>query len=279
MWLLRSSSSRGILLTVAIAAGALLWTAMAPAQDAGKSAAQTAAERTNAAANHLAQDRQLQSERAQRSNDALRSVDQTAVVPKSDFELPKNWKARTQKRRGSNDVPLTAKERKILRTLDSTLSVAFRNSRFEDVIQYLQTATGLPIIVLKSAMEDAAVTYDTPVTLQVKNVSVRSILRKILGDLGLAYVIKDEAVQVVTPQQAREMMVVRVHYIGDLLFGGELARRIQAAQLIQLITSTIDPQSWEVHGGQGKIYYDDLRRSLVIKQNAELQPVLSGHSR
>ena len=68
---------------------------------------------------------------------------------------------------------------------------------------------------------------------------------------------------------------MRVHYIGDLLFGGELARQVQAAQLISLITGTIDPQSWEVNGGPGKIFYDDLRRSLVIKQSVELQPVLS----
>src|SRR5207245_2092143 len=146
------------------------------------------------------------------------------------------------------------------------LSVSFKNSRFEDVTEYLHTVSGLPIIMDKTALEEAAVTYDTPVTLQVKGVSVRSLLRKILGDLGLTYVIKDEAVQVVTAQQARQMLVVRVHYVGDLLFGGELARRIQALQLINLITSTLDPQSWEVNGGPGKIFYDDLRRSLVIKQ-------------
>jgi hypothetical protein len=242
----------------------------------GKPAAQTAADRASAAADRVAENRRLQSERAQRANDALRSVDQTALLPKNDYELPKNWKVRTQNRRGSNDVPLTAKERMILRTLDSPLSVSFKNSRFEDVIDYLQTVTGLPIVVFKTAMEEAGVTYDSPVTLQVKNVSGRSVLRKILSDLGLAYLIKDQTVEVVTPQQAREMMTVRVQYVGDLLFGGALARSIQAAQLIELITSTIDPQSWEVHGGPGKIYYDDLRRSLIIKQSAELQPVLSG---
>jgi hypothetical protein len=239
-------------------------------------AAHTAADRTSETANRVAENRQLQSERERRTNDALREVDRTALPPKSDFTLPKDWKARTQNRKGSNDVPLTAKERVILRTLDSTISVGFRDSRFEDVIDYLQTVTGLRIIVDKTALEEAGGTYDTPVTLKVNGVTVRSLLRKILGDLGLAYVIKDEAIQVVTAQQARENLVVRVHYIGDLLFGDELARRIEATQLIDLITQTIDPQSWQVHGGPGKIFYDDLRRSLVIKQSAELQPVLSG---
>lgn len=245
-------------------------------KEAGNTPAQNAADRSNTTADRVAENRQLQSERERRTQDALREVDRTALAPRNDFELPKDWKARVQNRRGSNDIPLTAKERTILRALDATLSVSFKNSRFEDVIDYLQTVTGLPTVVHKIALDEVGVSYDTPVTLRVKGVTVRTLLRKILGDLGLAYVIRDEAVQVVTVQQAREQQVVRVHYIGDLLFGGELARHIQAAQLINVITSTVEPQSWQVNGGTGKIFYDDLRRSLVIKQSAELQPVLSG---
>jgi hypothetical protein len=239
-------------------------------------AAQTTADRTNATANRVAENRQLQNDRERRGTDVLREVDKTALLPKSDFELPRDWKTRTQNRKGSNELPLTAKERAILQALDSTISVSFKNSRFEDVIEYLQTVTGLPIIVPKAGLEEVGAAYDTPVTLQVKGVTVRSLLRKILGDIGLTYVIRAEAIQAVTPQQARDMQVVRVHYIGDLLVGGELSRMLQAAQLINLITSTVDPQSWEVNGGPGKIFYDERRRSLIIKQSTELQPVLAG---
>src|SRR5438270_177060 len=178
--------------------------------EAGHLSPESAADRTNATANRLAENRQLQSERERRTNDALRAVDRTALAPRSDFELPKDWKARTQTRKGSNDISLSVKERTILRKLDSTLSPSFKNSRFEDVIDYLQTVTGLPIAVHTTALEEAGVSYDTPVTLQVKGITVRSVLRKILADLGLAYVIKDEAVQVVTAQQARDMLTVRV---------------------------------------------------------------------
>ncbi|HLJ94322.1 MAG TPA: hypothetical protein VKU02_14140 [Gemmataceae bacterium] len=245
-------------------------------KEAGNPAAASAAERTNSMADRVMENRQLQTERERRTTDALRQIDRTALLPRSDFELPKDWKARTQNRKGSNDIPLTPKERAVLRTLDAPISVSFKNSRFEDVIDYLQTVTGLPIAVHRTALEAVGVSYDTPVTLQIKGVALRSVLRKILNELGLAYVVKDETLQVVTAEEARATLVVRVHYIGDLLFGGELARQIQAAQLIELITSTIEPQSWQGHGGSGKIFYDDLRRSLVIQQSAEVQPVLSG---
>src|SRR5207245_11361278 len=79
-------------------------------KETGNPAAQTAADRTNATANRAAENRQLQSERERRTNDARRDVDKRALAPKSEFELPKDWKPRIQNRKGSNDVLLTAKE-------------------------------------------------------------------------------------------------------------------------------------------------------------------------
>jgi len=120
-------------------------------------------------------------------------------------------------------------------------------------------------------MEEVGVTYDSPVSVNVKGVTARFVLRKILGDLGLTFVIKDEVIEVMTPKKAQDMMVVRTYYVGDLV-----ANRWQAAQIIDLIQSTIDPESWKANGGAGTIAYHPLTRSLVIKQSAEFHGVLSG---
>jgi hypothetical protein len=235
-----------------------------------------AGNRTSAVNKQLADNRQLQLERERRTSGALRDVDKTALPPKGDVEFPRDWKARTQDRKNMNEVPLTAKERAILRALDSTISVRFKNSPFESVIEYLQTTTGQPILLNRSALEAKEVTYETPVTVEVKGVTLRFLLRKVLNDLGLAYVIKGEAIQVVTAEQAREMTTTRVQYVGDLISAlTRAARVLQAAQLIDLIQNTIDPSVWQVNGGPGTIIYNDLTRSLVIKAPAEVQPVLS----
>src|SRR5207244_8352565 len=47
----------------------------------------------------------------------------------------------------------------------------------------------------------------------------RNVLRKIFNELGLTYIIKDEMIQVVTASRAKDMMVVRRYYVGDLLAG------------------------------------------------------------
>ena len=44
----------------------------------------------------------------------------------------------------------------------------------------------------------------------------------------------------------------------------------QAIQLIDLIQNTIEPDSWQVNGGKGSIYYFDQLKVLVIRQTGEV---------
>jgi hypothetical protein len=49
--------------------------------------------------------------------------------------------------------------------------------------------------------------------------------------------------------------------------GGEAAR---AVELIELIQNTIAPESWNVNGGNGSIYYFSLLKVLVVRQTGEV---------
>lgn len=42
------------------------------------------------------------------------------------------------------------------------------------------------------------------------------------------------------------------------------------AELIELITTTLAPQTWEQNGGEGSIYYYNNFRVLVVRQTAEI---------
>ena len=119
------------------------------------------------------------------------------MPPADDITFPKDFRERTKNRK-SQLIPLTAKEKAIMQSLGTPISVNFKDSRFEDVIEYLATFTNQPIVLDKNDLADAQVTYETPVNVRVRSVSVRSLLRKILNELGLTYVIKDEVIQVVS---------------------------------------------------------------------------------
>jgi hypothetical protein len=110
----------------------------------------------------------------------------------------------------------------------------------------------------------------------LRNVAGRTVLRKILGDAGLTYIIKDEAIQIVSPQTAKEMMVTRVYSISDLTTSriggtglGALETLKNVATIIELIEDSVDPQSWRKNGGNGTIRYDAVSQALIVKQSAE----------
>lgn len=57
--------------------------------------------------------------------------------------------------------------------------------------------------------------------------------------------------------------------------GGAIDER-GADELIELITTTIDPETWEVHGGKGSIFYFSNFRVLVVRQTQDVHAKLGG---
>jgi hypothetical protein len=236
------------------------------------SPAAAASARVTATKDQIASNRDLQSEADRRRLAAIRSVEKSALPPVGDYELPKDWREKT-KRRTAGPV-MTAKEKAILQALDTPINATFKDSHFQDVIRYLATFSGQPIILDKQALEEAGVTYDSLVSLDAKGLTMRTVLRKILGDVGLTYVIREEAIQVTTPVKAENMLVTKVYYIGDLIVSGALPAR-SVRRMIELIQETVEPRSWQANGGKAAIFYDPGTMSLVIKQSAEFQSVIA----
>jgi hypothetical protein len=238
----------------------------------GGSPAVGASARVTGTKEQVAANRDLKTEQDRRRLAAMREVDKSALPPVGDYELPKDWKEKT-KRRTAGPV-MTAKEKAILQALDTPITVSFQNSPFQDVIRYLATLTGQPILLDKQALDEAGVTYESQVTLETKGMTMRTVLRKILGDLGLAYVVREEAIQVTTPLKAESMLVTKVYYVGDLVSQGGLPSR-NARRLIEMIQSTVEPRSWQANGGKANIVYDPATGSLIVKQSAEFQSVIA----
>jgi hypothetical protein len=170
---------------------------------------------------------------------------------------------------------LTAKEKALLKMLNSTLSVDFKDTTLKEALELIQEKTNntLPIIMDEGSLKEANIESDEPVTFKVRKATVRTILKKILADKGLTYVIKEATLLVVTPQKAREMMVVRTYPVGDLLgsnnpfldpFGFQQLAAINS--LINVIKTTIEPSIWE----QGATITFFPPGSLIIRAPAEL---------
>ena len=232
----------------------------------------------------IAEARRLQKEKEARTDKVIGSdITKSATPPKGDIEFPppEQW-ARLTKARAKKQ--LTEKEQQILKTLDSSIKADFKDSRLEDVIDYLQTRTGLSIILDKAALDEANASYDTLVTANFKQgVSVRTLLRVVLGKAGLTYIVKDEAITVMTPERAKSMLVTKTYYLGDLVgytdvtLGPVLTQAKMLAagrEIVEMIKGSVDPNSWRDNGGEGTIVFDPRTLSIVVKQTAEVHSIL-----
>ncbi|MFO0809740.1 MAG: hypothetical protein U0746_14045 [Gemmataceae bacterium] len=228
----------------------------------------------------------IQSEAEQRRVAVAADLDRSAIPASENVEFPKDWKEKSAKRLKPT---LSPAEMRLMQTLNSPLPAEFKAARLQDAIDYLSNKTGQAIFLDKAMLDEAGTSYDTPVTFNARTpVTMRTILRSVLSQANLTYVVREGTVQVTTPQRAKDMMVTKAYYVGDLIGaaglpfgsqplapGGDSAQmNLQVAMIMEMIRTSIDPLSWNGQGGTGSIGYNIQTMSLVIRQSAEVHAMI-----
>jgi hypothetical protein len=167
-------------------------------------------------------------------------------------------------------------EREIERKLSRPVSLSCSDVPLRQVIDDLRTVQGINIYLDARAFEEAGISPDDlKVTVKLDGVSFKSALALILRPYHLTYVVKDGVLQITTPPHARGMAQTKLYAVKDLLLiPGTQAKETPAApeaQLLQLIASTVAPESWREMGGQGIIEYFPTTKTLVIHQTPDVQ--------
>ncbi|MCI0704777.1 MAG: hypothetical protein L0241_27280 [Planctomycetia bacterium] len=205
-----------------------------------------------------------------------------------DMEFPKGWKELSERRKLSGMMQLTAKEKKIIEALDKPISVNFANRPLEEALQDLSNAFDQPLLIDKKSLDDLGLDLKKGVTLQTPQaLSGRTVLRSILATQGLTFVVKDETIQIVTVERARNMLTTRTYYLGDLIQAGPFSdprfgpvvNAMQAAEnakvLVDMIVKSVDPLMWKENGGPGSVTFHFPSKSIIVRASAEVHYSLS----
>lgn len=165
----------------------------------------------------------------------------------------------------------SASKKAILEALNRPVTVSEVKTPLGDIIKYLSEATDVPIRYDITSLEEAGLTTDTEVTIAADGVSLRSALNTLLNEHGLTWLIEYEAVLITTRERGDLMMVNYVYDVRELVAVGPYAES-DFESLIEVITSTIAPQTWDEVGGPGSIeaYENDRLMGLVV---AQTQPI------
>ncbi|HMC11775.1 MAG TPA: hypothetical protein VKH44_10810, partial [Pirellulaceae bacterium] len=136
------------------------------------------------------------------------------------YVAPEQWADLTRRREKYKAVDLGKQggaEQRIFSELSKTTEVDAVEMALKDVVEYLAGRHQIPMVLSLKKLEEASVSPDTPVTKTLRGVTLRSALRLILKDLELTYVVRDEVLQITTPEDAESQLITKVYPVGDLV--------------------------------------------------------------
>jgi hypothetical protein len=221
---------------------------------------------------------------------AIGGIAKSSIPQGEDVNFPKDWASKTKLREKYAGPVLSPKEIALVKALNSVMSVDFNETPLKTVLEVLQDRTGQAIIVDLASLKEANTDYTDPVTFKVNKAQFSTILRKVLRDNGLTYVIREGTLQVVTAAKAREMMTVRTYPISDLVQSGSLGQQfgpfVARAQmlnnvqgLILMIQNSVDPSIWQANGGSASITFSEPGMALIIRAPTEFHYQFGGGGR
>jgi hypothetical protein len=143
----------------------------------------------------------------------------------------------------------------ISEALSSSTEIEFIDAPLEDFVDFLKDYHKLEIQLDKRALDDVGIEPGHPVTCDLKGISLRSALRLILSQMDLTYTIQDEVLLITTPEEAETKLITEIYVVTDLLSSDGPAGHYpnDGKTLINLITSTVIPTSWDTVGGPGSV--------------------------
>ncbi len=160
----------------------------------------------------------------------------------------------------------SAAERAIERALLETTALSFVETPLNDVVSYLENEHLIPIVIDIKAIEEIALSPDTPVTAHISGIKLRSAINHVLRDIGLTHIINNEMLLITTPEVAEQAVETRVYALDD-------DSTVDISQLAEMIPKVIAPDSWDEVGGEGTVVAHG--EGLVILQTQEVHDQIS----
>lgn len=174
-------------------------------------------------------------------------------------------------------------EAAIKQALAQPTEIEFIEAPLTDVIDNLKEHHHIEIQLDNKALGDVGIGSDTPVTRNLKGVSLRSAINLLLRDLNLTWIIQDEVLLITTPEEAESRLATKVYDVSDLVVCRDKDDELwdDYDTLIDVIVSTIKPTTWDCVGGPGSISGASLgtAKVLIVSQvqdvHEEIAPLLA----
>ena len=184
-------------------------------------------------------------------------------------------------------------EQRIAKALNAKIALKFDKTPLSEVARHIATQAGINVVVDNLGLTDEGVTPDEKITIDVKDVTLGSALGLILKPLRLGYFVQDEVLKITSQTRMQGPLEVRTYPVADLVVPMpqrvsldmrkkpakfdppnpkmvEKVTRADCDNLIELIATTVEPDSWAEKGGSGSMRSYETTLSLVIRQTQKV---------
>ena len=102
-------------------------------------------------------------------------------------------------------------EKRIRAKLKRPMSVDFAEKPLEDVARQFAKSLGDTVMIDQKSLDDVGIAMDTPITARFNDVPAEESLRWMLRDIDLTYIIRHEALIILTREEAESQTQLRLH--------------------------------------------------------------------
>jgi beta-lactamase regulating signal transducer with metallopeptidase domain len=175
-------------------------------------------------------------------------------------------------------VSIPVRDLKIERALREYTEISFTENPLEEAIRYLEDLHAIDIQLDLKALESQKVFPDTPVSLVVSGIPLRSALKLILEPMSLATIIENGQLVVTDRVEAathlHDFTLIDPPVADIVRFG------IKPNEVINAIAAVIEPGSWKMNRGRGTLKLETVsiptdmtsRDALVVHQRLDIWP-------
>ncbi len=172
---------------------------------------------------------------------------------------------------------LRSGEKAVRRALRRKTTIRCKEATIDELVAALRQEYRIGIVIDRLELGDmtCCVTGEpTRVSCDYANIPRRSALGLMLDELELTWVIDREVLLITTPRKAEHMLSTKICDVADLVrYRDEQGRPlVDTVPLMELITRTVSPRTWEEAGGPGSLACHRCQNAetLVVRQTARV---------
>jgi hypothetical protein len=167
------------------------------------------------------------------------------------------------------------------KALEQKFDLELRETPLGEFLEAIRQSHHVPVFLDRSALADAGVGADVPITRDLRGLTLRAALRLVLNDLDLTYLLRYEVLVITSKSEAENTLAYKVYPVFDLVVRPPDAPPIGPAvdyrSLIEGLTSTIARATWDEVGGPGSVKAFGNSGVLFVSQTTEAHEEIAAY--